>query len=511
MDVDGPLLPAYPANGLYSLLLLGESAEIDSKRLQRMISISTGRSYQSRLPISLEAGDYSHFLSLTYKDLKPHRAELNTLRRGLDAWELRVDLLEDQSPWSIYRQVAYLRSINKEPLPIVYTIRSVSQLGRHPDDQTEKLLALIKEGLRAGVEWLDIECSLPPDVLAAIKAMLAEQESYRKQTRLIGSFHARDTVGSFAGDQLHHIFRQCFHLSSLSPSMASSMSCEKEADGDIKADILKVVLGASSAADGERLHRIGEEAVQALHRFPAHTTVRYIGLCLGTEGQASRVWNRYFTPVTHPLLAEAAPGQLSVEALQRQRQAQGLLSPKQFFLFGHRIQYSLSPAIHNTAFYTLQLPHRYSLWDTANVTDYASVLATARTDGDDNDFSGLNATFGGASVTIPHKEAIIPFLDDVSEAARAIGAVNTIVPQPLSSANGQQTRYMGHNTDWLGMFRPLSQLMATTTATRPTRGLGVVLGAGGTARAACYTVKQLGKLIDLCACVRSLSYNGRGH
>lgn len=196
-----------------------------------MLSIVAGRSHQSRLPISLEAGDFSHFLSLTYKDLKPHRADLNTLRRGLDAWELRVDLLDDQSPWNIHRQIAYLRSLSNAPLPIVYTIRSVSQLGRHPDDQPEQLLSLVKEGLRAGVEWLDIECSLSPHVLATIKAMISEQESYRKQTRLIGSFHTRDTVGSFDDAQLQQIFQQCYQLSSLSPSAAPSpMSCETEAD-----------------------------------------------------------------------------------------------------------------------------------------------------------------------------------------------------------------------------------------------------------------------------------------
>jgi shikimate 5-dehydrogenase len=46
------------------------------------------------------------------------------------------------------------------------------------------------------------------------------------------------------------------------------------------------------------------------------------------------------------------------------------------------------------------------------------------------------------------------------------------------------------------MFRPLSQLLASSVVRRRTRGLGVVLGAGGTARAACYTVKQLGKLSE---------------
>jgi len=74
------------------------------------------------------------------------------------------------------------------------------------------------------------------------------------------------------------------------------------------------------------------------------------------------------------------------------------------------------------------------------------------------------------AVSLPHKEAVMALVDEVDEAARAIGAVNTVVRQ------GE--RLVGHNTDWLGVVRPLERERALRGAR------AVVLGAGGTARAA---------------------------
>ena len=71
----------------------------------------------------------------------------------------------------------------------------------------------------------------------------------------------------------------------------------------------------------------------------------------------------------------------------------------------------------HTAFETLLLPHQYDLWESSDVSIYETVL-----------IDGSEA-FGGASVTIPHKESIIPYLDEIRGAASMIGAVNTIVPE----------------------------------------------------------------------------------
>eukprot|EP00601_Ochromonadales_sp_CCMP2298_P027998 CAMPEP_0173277408 /NCGR_PEP_ID=MMETSP1143-20121109/4062_1 /TAXON_ID=483371 /ORGANISM="non described non described, Strain CCMP2298" /LENGTH=195 /DNA_ID=CAMNT_0014214493 /DNA_START=253 /DNA_END=838 /DNA_ORIENTATION=+ len=163
------------------------------------------------------------------------------------------------------------------------------------------------------------------------------------------------------------------------------------------AHMLKVVTGAraeSADADCARVHAVG-----------ARQPKPYIGLCLGPAGALSRVLNRRFTPVTHELLAAAAPGQLSAAQLMRRRLGAGLLAPRQFFLFGSPIQASLSPTMHNNAYKALILPHTYGLSEHTEVGPYAALMA--------------DPSFGGASVTIPHKESIMGLLDEV----RGLGAI----------------------------------------------------------------------------------------
>jgi shikimate dehydrogenase len=81
-------------------------------------------------------------------------------------------------------------------------------------------------------------------------------------------------------------------------------------------------------------------------------------------------------------------------------------------------------------------------------------------------------------VTIPYKEEVIPFLDDLDKTARQIGAVNTILFQ-----NGKR---IGYNTDCIGFERALK------TKLKPHHKKALVLGTGGASKAVCYVFKQLG-------------------
>jgi shikimate dehydrogenase len=84
----------------------------------------------------------------------------------------------------------------------------------------------------------------------------------------------------------------------------------------------------------------------------------------------------------------------------------------------------------------------------------------------------------GASVTIPFKVAVMEYLDDIDDDALKIGAVNTII--------SKSSRLTGCNTDWLGMILTLQEAM-------PIKGKTfVIIGAGGTARAAAYGIMKEG-------------------
>ncbi len=96
---------------------------------------------------------------------------------------------------------------------------------------------------------------------------------------------------------------------------------------------------------------------------------------------------------------------------------------------------------------------------------------------------GLSALgFRGVNLTLPHKEAVIPFLDEVSDHARRIGAVNTVVV-------GEGGKLHGDNTDAFGF---LANLEAGAPAWRAADGPAVLLGAGGAARAVAVSLLDAG-------------------
>ncbi len=96
---------------------------------------------------------------------------------------------------------------------------------------------------------------------------------------------------------------------------------------------------------------------------------------------------------------------------------------------------------------------------------------------------GLRAAgFSGCNLTIPHKVAVLPMLDSLTPAAKAMGAANVIAVQPDGSL-------LGHNTDAFGYIQNLHE---TAPTWQPGRGAALVLGAGGAARAVAYALAQAG-------------------
>ena len=127
-------------------------------------------------------------------------------------------------------------------------------------------------------------------------------------------------------------------------------------------------------------------------------------------------------------------------------------------IIGFPIGHSISPLFQQAALDYLGLEASYRAWEVA-VDDVAEFVQGLRSP----DVLGIN-------VTLPHKEAVIPHLDEVDEWAAAAGAVNTIV-----NRNGTLT---GHNTDGAGFLRALRE--AGDFEPRGRRAL--ILGAGGAAR-----------------------------
>lgn len=137
-------------------------------------------------------------------------------------------------------------------------------------------------------------------------------------------------------------------------------------------------------------------------------------------------------------------------------------------VMGWPVGHSLSPAMHNAAFAAVRLPWAYVPLPVSPERIGEAVR-------------GLVALgFVGANVTVPHKEAVIPFLDELTPAAQAIGAVNTIIVD----SDGHLT---GDNTDAAGFLAALRE-----EGIEPGQHKPLVLGAGGAARAIAYALSRAG-------------------
>lgn len=135
-------------------------------------------------------------------------------------------------------------------------------------------------------------------------------------------------------------------------------------------------------------------------------------------------------------------------------------------LLGDPVSRSLSPVMQNAAFEAFGIDCRYVIRE-VSPADLAGAMAELRAD----------ERLIGANVTIPHKESIIAFLDDLDPAAAHIGAVNTI------SKHG--ARLKGWNTDVEGFRRALAEQFPSPLAGEGLDGgyRAAIIGAGGAARA----------------------------
>lgn len=140
-------------------------------------------------------------------------------------------------------------------------------------------------------------------------------------------------------------------------------------------------------------------------------------------------------------------------------------------VIGNPVEHSLSPAIHNAAFEALDLNYVYTAF---KVEDVAAAM------------SGFRAleNFRGLSVTIPHKVAIMQYLDEIDEVTRNIGSVNTVVKE------GGTLR--GTSSDGPGALKALTDYGIDIGGRQV-----LVLGSGGAARAVTFTLATSAKPPDL--------------
>jgi 3-dehydroquinate dehydratase / shikimate dehydrogenase len=384
-----------------------------------------------------------NFLCAPITETQPDRflAATHEAAQSTDAIELRLDYLDEEARAQVCAQLPALAAQIAKPL--LYTLRPREQGGQRALSLGERrtFWHSLPAALVATIGWADFEFDL-------VESFASEPPPVPWEN-VICSWHDFEATPE---DLIQRYER-----------MAAT-----------PAAIIKLATKATSIGDCLCLfelikHAQGKKPVIALGMGLPGLATRVLALSRGallTFGALQRG-------------AESAPGQPSVDELNRLYRTKQLTRTSQIFgVIGQPIGHSRSPLIHNPALQEAGIDGVYLPLEVDDAASFIRDFVHPKT-------RKLDWNLRGLSVTIPHKLAVIPFLDELDATAQAIGAVNTIVVE--------SDRLRGYNTDVHGAMQPLAEQIDL-------RGARVaVLGAGGSARAVCYGLQQHGAEVTVYA------------
>ncbi len=299
------------------------------------------------------------------------------------------------------------------------------------------------------VDWADLEFDFNDKLSKSLSGILSE--------RLIWSFHAFGVVPN--DNNLNLMFSK---LSNLVQNQKPSVS--------------KMAIRTDDITDTISIWKLLERAKAEKKEI--------IPIAMGEAGKWTRILGlahgAFMTYASLDSGSETAPGQVSAKDLTEVYRAKELDENTEIYgILGSNTNVSLSPYIHNAAFRFHGLNACFVPLQVHDLDEFMRRMVKPET-------REIELNFKGFSVTIPHKQAIIKHLDFVDETARKIGAVNTV-----KIADG---KLYGYNTDAAGFIEPLLNSYGDL------RGAKVgVLGAGGSARACVYALKQHGAQVTIFA------------
>ena len=374
-------------------------------------------------------------LSLTEATFRESLALLQSHADLVDVAELRVDLLVAGERAAITGFPGTVKQALGRALPLICTVRRASDGGSYVDSESDRL-RLLEEGITAGFAYVDLESDLresPAGRAVGDRARAAGCE-------VIRSIH--DPVGQPADP---------------------AVIVRRLSDGG--REIAKLAVTPRSTAD----------LVKLLEAADLTRDVRKILIGMGPHGIPTRILSRRFgsllTYASDPEAVQAAPGHIGPADLGTLYRFGDITPDTRFFgIIGSPIAHSRSPQYHNRRFAADRLNARYL---PILVDDVAAFFELAD-----------RLPFHGVSVTIPHKQAVLPFLAEVDAGTTAAGSCNTLVRRGADAP----TEWLGVNTDVPGFLAPLREAFGKVPP-----GMGVtVIGAGGAARAVVYALLQEG-------------------
>ncbi|MGA8271928.1 MAG: shikimate dehydrogenase [Candidatus Sulfotelmatobacter sp.] len=314
-------------------------------------------------------------------------------------------------------------------ITVIATCRRAASGGKFRGSIASQL-DILGKAVGAGCQVIDVELQ------TAQKCKPAQLQKLRGRAALILSFH--DFRGTKKLDETLKKMRE------------------------FPSDFYKVVGTATTLSDNVSM-------IQFLGRESDNHSI--IGVCMGEQGIISRVLGvragSVFTFGSVGAGEETAPGQVSAQELRSLYRIETVdAATRVYGVAGDPVVQSLSPAIMNAAFRRENVNAVYLALHAKTLKDLLSCVR--------------EIPIHGLSITMPYKEAILPFLDNTDSHTTKIGACNTVV-------RAQDGKLYGFNTDTSGVVRPLERRLSTLQDAKI-----LVLGAGGAARAAVFGLKERG-------------------
>lgn len=340
--------------------------------------------------------------------------------QGAKLVELRLDFVQTA--------VNLKRILRERFCPVVITVRRPKDGGIWKGSEKQRLL-LIRTAIAEGVDYIDLEEDIAADI-----------PRFGSTKRIISYHNFQETP-----EDLEAIHARLARLN---------------------ADVVKLATMAHSPHDNLRMLRLIKTA-----------SVPTAGMCMGDIGTPSRILaakvGAPFSYATFHIERTMAPGQLAFATMRDVYRYEKIAADTEVYgVIADPVGHSLSPLIHNAGFAQLglnkvYLPFRVPREHLEQFLNEAEEL-------------GIK----GLSVTIPHKEAVLPLLTHRDDAVEGIGAANTIV--------FRDGRRVGYNTDARAAVDSVEHTMALPEEKSLGRKQALVLGAGGVARAVAYGLKLRG-------------------
>ena len=363
-------------------------------------------------------------VSVCEKNLDTLRESLGRASEWADIVELRLDCL-DETPENVSAR------------PVILTYRPAEQ-GGHRNLSREDRIAFWKTAPRGESVWWDLEADLTDQVSP-------------DWSNVIVSHH------DFSGvpNDLDQIYERL---------------------GQTPARVVKIAVQVKDVVDCLPVFQLIDRARSEGREI--------IAIAMGNAGVATRILGpSRGTFLTYGSLDDesaTAPGQVNAQSLRSLYHIDKIDSETMICgLVGLPVMHSVSPQIHNAAFVSEGLNGVYLPFEVTDLSAFVRRMVHPRT-------RELNWNLRGLSITAPHKQTVMDYLDWIDPQAKEIGAVNTVVVE--------KDRLLGYNTDAAGFIEPLLARVGSLAGKRV-----AIIGAGGAARAAIWALQEQNANVTLFA------------